>query len=843
MATLLSIASGDSTTAATWGLVDSTSFVSSTETAVVLTTSRVGATTFTPGAITVAGIAVKLAVRTGTTGTMSVDLDQGGSAVAGTTVTINTADLPVAATADLNGGWHYFEFATPVTLLGATAYSVKCKTSSSSQISLFATSGSDWSRCLVTTTTQAPAAGDDMIVCGKYTGAGTSSSYTVTWVETATTDYGSTPTAANSLLAPGICVCNKGTLSVGTIAATNYNMKMSNSIIVYTGGTLNFGTTGTPMPRDSSFTLQFDCGANVDYGLIIRNLGTWNSQGLSRTSGKNIYYCKLNTDEAIASTSLGVDTDTGWLDNDEIAVASTTRTAADCEAGTLNGNAGASTLTVDGFAGSGGGLAAAHSGTSPTQAEVILLTRNVKVIGASTSLQGYVDIKATATVDCDWTEFKWLGSTTNNKRGIDIATTTGSCSFEYCALHDFIVSGSRGFNISAASGASVININYNVTWFISFEHITNLSTTGSQTITYNISIKSGSAALCVLGSINIVFTNNTFVGGIPGSANGTGLNISDTANAIGTFSNNVCHSNSGRGMTSGGNNAFGGVIESCIFWRNNTNGGVEISSGWANFTFNNCIFFGNSSSNIITNFGSMANFIFYNCTFAGDSTFSTANGFNATLHCSDVQFINCSFGVSSGIYTSHSTSDILTGIGVQKIKLINCILASSTEVSSNSSFSNINSYISSQKHDQTAGLHKLWKKYGTITIETTTVQAGTTSMKMTPNNASNNLTSVGPYGGFKVAVASGQTCTPTVYVYEDASYNGARATLVLLRNDAIGITADTVLDTATAASDAAWEALTGTTIAATDAGVMEFAVTCNGTSGNLFVDTFSAVVT
>ena len=408
MAQLLSIATGNASAAGTWGLVDATSFVSSTETAVVLTTSRVGVTTFTPGAITVAGIAVKLAVRTGTTGTITVDLDQGGSLVAGTDVTINVSDLPVAATADLNGGWHYFQFASPVTLLAATAYAVKCKTSSSSQVSLFATSGSNWSRCLVTTTTQAPVAGDDMIICGKYTGAGASTSYTVTWNITATTDFGSTPTASNSLLAPGICVCNKGTLSVGTTAATNYNMKMSNSIIVYTGGTLNFGTTGTPMPRDSTFTLQFDCGANVDYGLTIRNLGTFNAQGLSRTSGKNIYYCLLNTDEAVNQTTLGVDTDTGWLDNDVIAVASTTRTYSQTESGALNGNAGASSLTVDGFAGVAGGLAFAHSGTSPTQAEVILLTRNVEIKGASAALQAYVVFAATATVDCDWTAFKWM---------------------------------------------------------------------------------------------------------------------------------------------------------------------------------------------------------------------------------------------------------------------------------------------------------------------------------------------------------------------------------------------------------------------------------------------------
>jgi hypothetical protein len=142
----------------------------------------------------------------------------------------------------------------------------------------------------------------------------------------------------------------------------------------------------------------------------------------------------LNTDEAANSTSLGVDTDTGWLDNDIIAIASTTRTASDFESGTLNGDAGASTLTVDGFAGTGGGLLVAHSGTSPTQAEVILLSRNVVIRGVSTSLQAFVDINATSTVNCKWTLFKWLGSTTASKRGIDVKTTTGTFTMSYCSL-------------------------------------------------------------------------------------------------------------------------------------------------------------------------------------------------------------------------------------------------------------------------------------------------------------------------------------------------------------------------------------------------------------------------
>ncbi len=144
-------------------------------------------------------------------------------------------------------------------------------------------------------------------------------------------------------------------------------------------------------------------------------------------------------------------------------------------------------------------------------------------------------------------------------------------------------------------------------------------------------------------------------------------------------------------------------------------------------------------------------------------------------------------------------------------------------------------FVSNQKHDQTAGLHKTWFKYGTITIEGTTVHAGAQSFKMTPNNASNKLQS----GSFFIAVANGATLTPSVYVNEDGSYNGARARLIVKRNVPLGISADTVLDTATAASDGAWEQLTGTTAAVTDDGVLEFVVDCDGTAGNLFVDSFT----
>lgn len=847
MAVLASIATGNFTSAATWGVVDSTSFggtVQNTGNAFPTTYSATSRTvSFTPGAITVSHIGFKLATRTGTTGTLTLHIaDTTHVEIAGTAVTINCADLPEAAVAGLNGGWHFLKLASPVTLLAATAYEVEGKVSNANQITPHSASGSaqNFSVALITTTTQAPAAGDDLIIAGEYTGAGTSNSFTVTMDETATTDYGSAPTTAISLITPGIAICNKGTLNWGTTAATNYNLKLSNSLIIYSGGVINMGTTGTPCPRDSSMTLQFDPSTNVDYGFIVRNLGTFNAQGLSRTSGKDIWYCKLNTDEAIASTSLGVDTDTGWLDNDEIAIASTTQTPSNAEAGALNGDAGASSLTVDGFLGAGGGLAAAHSGTSPTQAEVILLTRNVIIRGASATLQGYIAFEATSTVDIDWTEFKWLGSATANKRGINLNTTTGSCNIHYSSIHDFRVASSVG--ILPASGAGGYTISNCCFWNTANSAIGmgGTSTLTNWVIDSNIAIRNtdNTANLFNLLDIGGTFTNNTATGAA--GSNSHGIVLNENGGTVGTFSGNTVHSNLGQGINFGAM-VLNSTLSNCIVWRNST--GVYIQSGSINTIIDSFTLFGNNSTSLQI-FANSADVTFLNIVSNGDTTFPTTFGFTCngtnSVQC-NICFINCDFSTVGGIKTAH-TADITAGSNYARIKVINSKLGGSSTQVFNPNLLHGDSVISSQKNNQTTGTHKSWKKYGTLEISTTQAQADTKSLKMTPTNASNKLTSSGHFGGFKVPVLNGQTCTPSVYVFEDATYNGARARLILKRNDAIGISADTVLDTATAASDLAWEALTGTTAAATDDGTMEFVIDCDGTAGNLYVDTFTATV-
>src|SRR5882724_2769182 len=141
MAVLAATANGNLTTAATWGLVDGTSYNNSESANTALTTSYQESTGSTTGVITVDGVAVKLASRAASPiGTITVHLAIATVEVSGSAVTVNVSDLPTCTATSgtttpvdtAEGGWFFFKFAAPLTLVGATLYTVGAKTSSAS---------------------------------------------------------------------------------------------------------------------------------------------------------------------------------------------------------------------------------------------------------------------------------------------------------------------------------------------------------------------------------------------------------------------------------------------------------------------------------------------------------------------------------------------------------------------------------------------------------------------------------------------------------------------------------------------------------------------------------------
>lgn len=849
MAVRASIATGNWSAAATWGLVDATSYLNAENaTESLLTTAYSGtrSSAFTPGAITISHIGVKLCERIGTTGTISVnlELDSDNSQVAGTEVTINVADLPAATEANLDGGWIFFKLATPVTLAAATAYQVAAKTSSATQVDLWCDGTVDnLARALITTTTGAPAAGDDLIVAGEHTGAGTGNDFTVTYDITAATDFGA---ASTSQVTPALAICKRGILTWGTTAATNYLMRLSGHLIVYCDGYYHQGTTATPVPRGSTAWLEFDCAADGDFRFVVRHAARVTIQGLSRTSGKNVDRCKLNTDEAAAQTTLGVDTDTGWLSGDVIGIASTTRTASQCESRTLSGDAGASSITVS------SGLTNAHSGTSPTQAEVILLTRNVGVRSVSATAMTALSFAATAIVDIDWAEFYYIGSAAAN--GFTISTaTSGTLSVINCSFHDtealtIFTSGTTNnnwtfqnnvlYNIGTAAASTCIQISLTSGTAWVFD--------GNWVILANGTSTNGCLAVLDMGG---QFTNNL----VAGFQQSTGAairfwDIGIDSTTLLNISGNIAHSNAGAGV--GFINATGSqptpncVLGSLTSW-GNSGAGVELTHAGV-IELRNAVLFGNTASNILVN-SVVTTLILDTVTSTSFTGMTTTSGITRA-GAGVLTLINCSFSVATGLHIAHTQDVNITANSsgtpaVADFLFLNTILAAATEVNGFTSTFVVLAYskLRFQRLDQTNGNHKTVYGFGVAALDTAIFDTSP-SLRVTPSSASFKVRV--PIGS--VNVNSGQAATPTVKVRESVAgdgtdYNGSRVRLLVLRNDALGITADTVLDTATVSSEGAFEDLTGATGAVTDNGVLEFAVDCDGTTGWVNVDSLTAI--
>lgn len=825
MARYVALATGSWDTVGTWGLVDATSLADGENAAHTVTTAYSGSRTaaFTPGAIVVAGICVKLNRRVGTTGTFDIHLalNSTHAEIAGTLVTINMSDFPAATVAaDNNGGWIYLEFATPITLAAATAYELECRTSTGNMLVLWrfnATAG-NISRLLVTTANPAnlTTAGDTFDVCKRYTGAAASTAVTVTMNHAAATDYGAGTDAVAALTISG------ATLAFAFAASTNYYLKLSGDLICYIGSEFDIGTVANPIPSTSTAVLEFDPAADGGMGLILRNGSTFTSQGASMTKVWDL----LAADAAISATSLTSANSTGWKNGDQIAIASTTKTTSDCEMKALTADAVGTALTItaltvahDGGNGGPGGVSDA--------AELANLTRNVKIRSATSTIMSHVLIKATAIINCDYTEFYYLGENAIGKKGIEIETTTGSCSLDYCSFHDFEDGG-----ILTVSTIDNISLTYNVLYNMNSTaaingsgciHITVSPSSASITLDNNVIILASGTTFggIYLAEAQIVCTNNR-IAGMVGTTNNGGIVSADITTgtvSAANMSGNVIHSCSCHGFFSIQPQRTlifsGGSIWRCL-------DALGISAAHPEtYEFSPTTIFGCTSPQV--NFGSLVRygiFIMKNVTIDSEASYLAAIGISTNGGLiNKVILENCSIGVNG----THSTADIqpspLISVSHEEWLLFNCRLGSATEVAG--VFAD-GQCVRSQRHDQSATTHKSWYRTGTVISEQTNVR--TTSgyaWKLTPSLTTAKLRLPGPseYDGFRVACPANEARIISIWILRNAAYNGAQPRIVIKGGIIQGIASD-VVATATKTS----KTITG----ATNATPIVIAATAHG---------------
>lgn len=836
MADLIAVANGNLSSSSSWALVDTTSKLDSEAANTALTTSNVDSQGFIPGAITIDAVLVKLLNRASSpTGTIDLTLRNSTDAVDVATVSINVSDIPSDAITNNNAGWVLFKFSS-ATLIAGKTYIVRLKTSSSSMVSAYrdATAG-NWARMLRTTTTQAPAATDQLIIAGEWTAAATKTDRTITMDSTSLgTSYGN------------LNICVGGTLTWGTTASTAYKLSLAGNLNLYGGGTYNMGTSGTPMPSSSTGELEFNCGSNVQYGIELFG-GNFNGYGNAITTK-----ALLAADASAAATSLTTDISTGWKNGDVVCIAPTTATPSQAETKALTADASGTALTVAALTNAHGGNA-----TTKVQAELGNLTRNVKIRGISTSLNAYMTVRKACTVVMSYVEIYQLGSATANKTGIDInsttCTTNGSgFSMIGCSIHDFTVASSRGVAVATTGGTmtALLSIQSCVFYNIAqnFFSCTSNSLTCPAEIDNNIFMRNNSANTLVelippASPTTLSFTGNYISGNTtsPGSANGAfnfrtnstgGTGVTDTQ-----VSGNNIHGNAGNGMCINGSN--NSALKDFLVWRNGSTG-LAISQAAGRLVLTNFTFFGNGSQGMADTNASYMDVYLYGCSFQAGATILQPLGVSFVgTSCDEWHFDSCNFGTVQ----THSSADVvLNTTSPNRITMVNCSLASTTEISNTTSMTP-GSKVSVQKKDGTTGANVTYLSVGRIELDSTIFDT-TPSQRLTPNSRSsvNQKLQSAP---IRVPVASGQTVTINVKVRtsvsgDGAAYNGNRARLMQRANGAIGVTVDTVIDTATATSDGAFETLTGTTASASEDGVIEFYVDCDGTAGWINVDTVTA---
>lgn len=667
----------------------------------------------------------------------------------------------------------------------------------------------------------APTLGDNAVIAN---------GHTITMDQAATIDLG------NDSATAAINIQTGGKLQYLYTASNDLVMQLKGDLVV--GGTLEIGTSVNAIPQSRHVTIKLNnSGSLADgkYGLKANAGSVVNIYGAT----KNILNT-LSADAAANATSIGFgNSPTNWQNNDEIALAPTTRTSTQFEKITVGSIVG-STVNVGVGGGSGGNsLLNAHGGGSVANvvAEVINLTQNILITSFSTTAGGFITIATTCVWNSRYTEFSYLGANATNQKGLDIQTTTGTCNIQNCTIHD---SRYAGVLIASPSGTGVTFSNnglYNLNTQAAALNAFQINTsTGTVTASGNYLIGVTGAGVS-LGGNNLVM-NGLNVSGVSGG----GLTFSIAMNSTLSFSNINVHSCGAIGITvstSGGANYLWTNIKS---WRNGSYG-LQHQGNHKSFTIDGLTLFGNTTANwyVIATLD-VIDATIVNASIQGDATYSTGIGirmmqFNPTLFTANI------FNSAFGNIVAHTTNDfLLTNAGGDYVQ-INSFNTIWTEANPMGISANQINYIRSNRHNNSATTHK--SMYGTGLVEadqTTRHTASDFSWKMTPNSSSMKLIFPGPNKNdtMRAAANANVPITIAVWILYNGTYNGALPRLVIPGGLVPGVGTVLVNNTAVAGAGLAstWQQLS-LTVTPTEAGVIEFYIDCDGTAGSVFVDDVS----
>lgn len=861
MATLVSSANGNWATASTWGVVDTTSLSADNTSNVTISTSYITTAAFTPGAIEINAIAVKMYRRLKTTGTFTVELydNTAAAVVSGTTVTIDMADVPeddynattVVTSVGERGGWLVMRFGTDiytnVTLVAGHSYSVRAICSDTSAIGLYRNAtANNFDRMLITTTTATPVAADRLIIAGYHTGQGAMTDITVDYNSNSATDYGQ------------ITVEDQGIFNFLS-DQTTIALKTSGNLVIHGGGSLICGTTVSPIPDTTTITITMDCASAIQYGIIGLNGSYVTFHGQER----NYVYTKLNGDANSGATTINTVDSTGWKNGDIVLFTSTLNVAnnAYLEQRTLNANASGGSFTI-----SSGLTYSAHQGgtTNPDICgHVVNLTRNIKIFGVNTTNTTYTHFRPSCTVDMRWVEFQYYGSGTADKYS---AIYSNSYLLNYFkGISCYNCSTTSGVaSIYTGTGATNVTIDscvtHQLTGNTSYGIIIGDNTTTQSNITVTNSIAVGGRyGFYIICFNDVTVTNCVSANQFVYASGSFGFWIYGRTYAnpdTFTFSNLEAYCTYNSQMVIQGYNPIG-TWQNIKLWRTVVSTATQMAFGWNSITaaYNNAIYANRALvidglkildcptaiqiPNTLWNDMVIIDGYFGNSGVTGGNSTSYSiyigNNYYVT---GNTKFINCNFADAS-------VANVFNYAMQANLQFENCLFGGSVELI-NQLYHPPSSYSYSMNHDQIAGNHLRWSRRGTLSTDTSIYSTTSPSMRMTPISTGGAGEKLQAFIK-KIAVNSGDTPTVTVKVRtsvvgDGAAYDGNRARLILIGNYTLGTELDTVIATATSSSDGAWETLSATLPSASTDGVWELMVDCDGTTGWINVDDWTVSV-
>jgi hypothetical protein len=568
---------------------------------------------------------------------------------------------------------------------------------------------------------------------------------------------------------------------------------------------------------------------------------------------------QLITASSISDTTYNVADDTGWLSGDAVVIAPTQRTYTDSDTFLLSANAGASSIVSHEIPfgdGSTGNRLSTYSGTSPTQAEIGLLTRNVICRGSTSATTGWacIYLEPLCTYTAAWVEFYWLGANLAQRHGLVIAgTTAGSasaksityCSFEWSYLGVYLDNSRVGGNAWNTTVDHCVFYYSTIQWI----DVTGPTAGGLSdfTITNNLVIRASLNAGIYLFDPQGTCSNNVCAGNV-----NAGIYMTPAITCfLGPHDSNVTHTNQNYGVElipTASTITMGGLISNPKSYRNGSSGilTANASGFMGDIEIRNPIVFGNTTYGIANQNDGFT--ITGQGICSGDTSFGQVNGLLAQSNNNGIQAWNVDGLDMSGttsIYAPNSSTDILVQTGTAPImNMRGCKFGATTLISglnaNNGLLWGANCYIGMESFNQVAGDHRGYLAWGYSRTDPTIYNTSSPSQRVTPYSTINKCPSMPKQKGKLARVNSGDTLTVSVPVYKSqasdgAAYNGNQPRLILRANGALGVYTDQVLATYSGGTGS-WNTLSGTTPTATDTGEFEFFVDCDGNHGWINID-------